>query len=110
MHDRRDPPGVEVDILRRMPLIFLLGTAAPAVFAATARLWFARDPGLDVAKRIASIDIFAIALVVTFWTAVLTVSIACFIVFVMKGPGYVADAYHLNDAPRPAARPYHRSE
>lgn len=110
LHDRREPPGIELGILRRMPMIFVLGTAAPAVFALLARLWFAGDPAFDVAKRITSIDIFAIALVITFWTAVLTVSIACFIVFVMKGPGYVADAYHLNDAPRPAPRPYHRPE
>jgi len=104
LHDRREPPGIELEILRRMPGIFLLGTAAPFVLSGAVRLWLAGDPGFDVAKRIASVDIFAIALVVTFWTAVLTVSIACFIVFVMKGPGYVADAYHLNEAPEPAAR------
>lgn len=95
---------MELQLLRRMPMIFLAGTAAPFVVAALARLWLAGDQGLDVAKRLASIDIFAIALVVTFWTAALTVSIACFIVFVMKGPGYVADAYPLNEASRPAPR------
>lgn len=105
LHDRRDPPGIELDILRRMPRIFLLGTAAPFVLSGLVRLWLAGDTGFDVAKRVASVDIFAIALVVTFWTAALTVSIACFIIFVMKGPGYVADAYPLNDAPEPAARP-----
>lgn len=105
LHDRREPPGIELNILRRMPRIFLLGTAAPFVLSGLIRLWLAGDPGFDVAKRIASVDIFAIALVVTFWTAALTVSIACFIIFVMKGPGYVADAYHLDDSPEPAARP-----
>lgn len=103
LHDRREPPGIELDILRRMPRIFLLGTAAPFILSALIRLRLAGDPGFEVAKRIASVDIFAIALVVTFWTAALTVSIACFIVFVMKGPGYVADAYHLNEAAEPAA-------
>ena len=105
LHDRREPPGIELDLLRRMPKIVLLGTAAPFVLSGLIRLWLAGDPGFDVAKRIASVDIFAIALVVTFWTAALTVSIACFIVFVMKGPGYVADAYPLNEAPEPAPRP-----
>lgn len=104
LHDRREPPGIELDILRRMPKIVLFGTAAPFLLSGLIRLWLAGDPGFDVAKRIASVDIFAIAVTITFWTAVVTVSIACFIVFVMKGPGYVADAYHLNDAARPAPR------
>lgn len=105
LHDRREPPGIELDILRRMPRIVLFGTAAPFLLSGLIRLWLAGDPGFDVAKRIASVDIFAIALVVTFWTAAVTVSIACFIIFVMKGPGYVADAYPLNEAPQPAPRP-----
>ena len=32
---------------------------------------------------------------------VLTLAIGC-IVMLMKGPAYVADAYHLNDSDRPA--------
>jgi len=36
------------------------------------------------------------------WTVVFTVAIGAFIVFVMKGPAYVADRYELpdEDAPR----------
>ena len=94
-------------LLRRMPLIFLVGTAAPALLSVWARISPSIAAGVDSAKQIASVDIFVAALIVTFWTAVLTVSIACLIVFVMKGPAYVADAYPLNDAPRPGT---HRSD
>ena len=40
--------------------------------------------------------------VVLHWTVVLTLAIGCIIVMLMKGPAYVADAYHLNDSDRPA--------
>lgn len=104
LHDRRDPPGAELALLRRMPLIALLGTALPACASLLARIWPAAWRGLDVAKQVATVDIVVVAVIVTLWTAVLTVSIACIIIFVMKGPGYVADAYPLNEASRPAPR------
>ena len=48
------------------------------------------------------IDIWVIAAVLLHWTVVATVAMYCFIVFVMKGPAYVADRYELpdEDAPR----------
>jgi hypothetical protein len=36
------------------------------------------------------------------WTAVFTVGLACAIVWIAKGPAYVADAYELIDSDRPA--------
>ena len=47
------------------------------------------------------VEILAISLVVTGWTAVFTVAIGCAIVWIMKGPAYVADAYELIDADGP---------
>ncbi len=85
-----------------MPLIWLASTLLPIVLSAAVRLWPGDRAGIDVAKQIATADIFAVALIATLWTAVLTVSIACVIVYVMKGPGYVADAYPLDTAARPA--------
>lgn len=40
-------------------------------------------------------DIYVVSLVILHWTVLLTIGIAAFIVMVMKGPGYVADAYPL---------------
>ena len=51
-----------------------------------------------------TVDIYVLGLLVLFWTAVFTVAIGAFVVMVMKGPAYVADAYPLSDADRPARR------
>lgn len=104
LHDRRAPPGAETMLLRRMPLIALVGTALPVAASLLVRFLPLGPREIDAAKQVATVDIVVIALIVTLWTAVLTVSIACIIVFVMKGPGYVADAYPLSDAARPAER------
>lgn len=44
-------------------------------------------------------DYQMIGVVVLHWTLVLTLAIGCFIVRVMKGPAYVADAYPLPERP-----------
>lgn len=105
LYGRQEPAGIELQLLRRMPLILLLGTVLPLVVAFATRQLVSGTTAGEAAKLIASVDIFLIAAVITFWTAVVTVSIACFIIFVMKGPAYVADAYPLEDARRPALAP-----
>lgn len=97
LHERCEEPGLETRLLKRMPAIFIIGSLSPAVVAGLSRLML----DASAARQIASIDIFLIAAVVTFWTAVVTVTIACVIISVMKGPGYVADAYALDEASRP---------
>lgn len=100
LHNRCEPPGLELEILKRLPLALLIGTLIPAGLSLIVRLLPA-GAGIDVAKRITTVDIYAFAAALTFWTAVLTVAIGCVVVFVLKGPAYVADAYPLEDAPRP---------
>lgn len=99
---QKTPYGAERVLLRRLPRITLLGTALlllPSVLARGA-IWLdwmpesTRMPGL--------VDIYVISLVVLHWTVVFTVGLSAFIVMVMKGPGYVADAYPLSDADQPA--------
>jgi hypothetical protein len=68
-----------------------------------ARLVFWDSATAAVAARITLVDIYAISVLVLHWTVVFTVAIGAFIVMVMKGPGYVADAYVLDDADTPAA-------
>ena len=55
-----------------------------------------------VPSALQMIDIWVLAAVVLHWTVIVTVGLYCFIVFVMKGPAYVADRYDLpdEDAPR----------
>ena len=97
INENRAPAGMERVLLRISPMAAVLCLVVPAAVAFAARLWL----GDDAAKTISRIDIAAIAVAITGLTAVFTVAIGAVIVFIMKGPGYVADAYELNDAPAP---------
>ena len=102
LHGRQTPHGLEIKILRRLPRIAVVGSLLPVALSVLVRLVPA-EPGIDHAKHIRSVDIFAISAEITFLTAVFTVAIGCFVVYVMKGPAYVADAYPVEHADRPAA-------
>ena len=101
LHGRLVPPGMELQILRMLPRITLVGLLIPAALSILVRI-MPSEPGVDAAKHITSVDIFAIAVTITFLTAVLTVAIGCIVVHVMKGPAYVADSYPVSHADRPA--------
>ena len=104
LHGRRVPPGLEWRILRKLPHITLVGALIPVALAVLVRV-LPPEPGIDVAKHIKTVDIFAIATAITFFTAVLTVAIGCIVVFIMKGPAYVADAYPLQHSDHPVTGP-----
>jgi hypothetical protein len=94
----REPPGLEWIILRKVPIALVVplllvwfGSWMPPVGSADL-----------VEKHQTSQWIFAVSLWLTAWTAIFTVSIACVIVWIMKGPAYVADRYDLIDAEAPA--------
>ncbi|TYC61160.1 hypothetical protein ETQ85_03635 [Zoogloea oleivorans] len=98
---RKEIPGFEWRLLRKLPLITLVGTLLPALYALNARVF---DGGLSdavVLKAVQSADIVAIATVVLHWTVVFTLAIGCVIVMVMKGHGYIADAYPLQEREAP---------
>ena len=107
------PSGLEVEILRRLPRWTLIGLLIPAALSILVRILPA-DPGIDAAKHVKSVDIFAIATGITFLTAVFTVAIGAVIVHIMKGPAYVADAYPVPHADTPrqfdASRPQRRAD
>ena len=102
----RTTPGRERQILRMLPKALAIGTAVLALPALAVRGAALLNPLLGATSLVMSVDIYSISLVVLHWTVVFTVGLSAFIVMVMKGPGYVADAYPLSDAERPAmARP-----
>jgi hypothetical protein len=82
-------------------MITLVGTLLPALYALGARLFDGGLPEAEVLKAVQSADIMAIAAVVLHWTVMFTLAIGCFIVVVMKGHAYVADAYPLVDRDYP---------
>ncbi|TNF57956.1 MAG: hypothetical protein EP306_14200 [Burkholderiales bacterium] len=96
---QKSPPGLERVILRRLPRLFVGGTAALALVALLARWWPWSGEAADIQTRLTTLDIWLVSLAVLHWTVLLTVAIGAFIVMVMKGPAYVADAYHLPTLP-----------
>lgn len=101
LHEREVPPGLELTILRKLPAVTLVGSLLPAGLALLVRAMPAA-PDVDAAKHVRTVDIFAIAAEITFLTAMLTVAIGAVVVHIMKGPAYVADAYPVSHADRPA--------
>lgn len=93
----RTPAGKERWILRRLPRIFLIGTLLLGLPSLLVRLLLPAEETLQVMTT----DIYVISLVILHWTVVLTVGIAAFIIMLMKGPAYVADAYPLDEAATP---------
>ena len=102
---RVEPPGLEWEILKRLPRAALLGTALPIVVALLARLLIDEGGSAEIARQIRSVDIFCIAALITIWTAIVTVGIGSFVVFIMKGPSYGADSYPISHADRPQRGP-----
>lgn len=104
LHGRKTPPGLELQILKRLPLMTLVGTLCVLALPVIVRLW-PDQPGVDTAKHIRSVDIFAIATEITLLTAVFTVAIGCVVVHIMKGPAYVADSLEVQHSDRPKPPP-----
>ena len=88
-------------ILKLLPRAAWIGTAVPIVIAVLARLVIDEGSSAEIAKQVRSVDIFCIASLITVWTAIVTVGIGSFVVFVMKGPAYGADSYEVSHADRP---------
>ncbi|MBS4017708.1 MAG: hypothetical protein KGZ68_05675 [Dechloromonas sp.] len=89
----RMPAGKERQVLRRLPAAFLFGTLLLTLPSLLVRV-FAESAD---ATAVTTTDIYVASLIILHWTVVLTVGIAAFIVMVMKGPAYVADAYPLQE-------------
>lgn len=90
----RTPPGQERLILRWLPRTLLFGTLLLAIPSLWARLLVSSDDPMAMTTT----DIYVISLIILHWTVVLTVGIAAFIVMMMKGPAYIADAYPMDES------------
>jgi hypothetical protein len=98
---QQTPYGLEWRILRLMPSVGLAGTVSPALASLAARFLMTGDSAAELARRIQLLDFLMIGLVIFIWTLVLTVSIGCVIVWLMKGPAYVADGYEVSHSDKP---------
>lgn len=100
---QRSAPGLEHRLWRRLPAILLWGTLLPLALAALNHALAPAAPDASAESGALLLwDYTMFGIVVLHWTLVLTLALGCFIVRVMKGPAYVADAYPL---PKPAEKP-----
>ncbi len=97
---KRSPSGLEWRVLKKLPLILLLGTIIPALFLLMLHYTEWLDPSLT--DRITMMTIGAIVL---HWTIMMTIGIGAFIVMIMKGPANVADPYYPPDFNDPDEEP-----
>jgi len=96
----RSAPGLEQLIWRRLPAILLWGTLLPLLLAGMNHALAPAAPASGAGAGDSALrlwDYTVIGFIVLHWTLVLTVALGCFIVRVMKGPAYVADAYPMPD-------------
>lgn len=94
---RRTPSGLEWVVLKKLPAMLLAGTLLP-----TCVVLLIQAGLMDLDAKDALQAKYAVAGLVLFhWISMLTVGILCVIVVIMKGHGYVADAYPLPDSDRP---------
>lgn len=100
---QRTPYGLEWRLLRLMPKVCLAGTVLPGVMALLARFFITGGTAAELARNIQLFDFLMIGLGIFIWTLVLVVTIGCIIVWLMKGPAYVADGFDVShsDLPKP---------
>ncbi len=55
----------------------------------------------ELARRLQLFDFLMIGLVIFIWALALTVTIGCVIVWLMKGPAYVADGFEVSHSDNP---------
>jgi hypothetical protein len=104
----RSAPGWEQRIWRRLPALLLWGTLLPLLAAGANRVLTPLVSQSFGAERALQVwDYAMVGVVVLHWSLVLTVALGCFIVRVMKGPAYVADAYELPQRPDDASQGRH---
>jgi len=96
----RSASGMEWALWRKLPMIFLVGTAIP-LLAAVALHFFTSDQNAAEARWLQTMDYVVAGVVLFHWTAVVTIGIGCVLVMLMKGPGYVADGLEVSHSDQP---------
>jgi len=99
---QQTPYGFEWRLLRLMPTVCVAGTLLPALMAWMARYLITEGSVAELARRIQLFDFLMVGLVIFIWTLVLTLTIGCVIVWLMKGPAYVADGFEVSHSDEPA--------
>lgn len=87
------PPGREWAVLKKLPHVFLLGTALLLGMYISAKFGL-----LDFSVKEALLFQYAVlGALLLHWMSVLGAGLFCGIIWIMKGPAYVRDPYYLPD-------------
>lgn len=97
---RTEPPGLERRIWRALPGVLALGTLLPAVYILFLHL-LTLGGAESMLRKVEMARYLATGAILFNWMVVMQAAILCCIVMVMKGHGYVADAYPLPDSAAP---------
>ncbi len=101
---QRTPYGLECRILRRLPLALMLSLLLPALVCVLARLLVPEAEAgavlsadaLEAVRLRHLIDYLMIGLASLLWYLIAMLGTGCIIVWLMKGPAYVADGFDFN--------------
>lgn len=96
---QRAPPGMEREILRRIPAALTIGLAILVLPSLYMRL--AGHSSWNISQSVSMVDIYAMGAILFYCNVIAFIFFAALIVMLMKGPAYVADAYDLSDADSP---------
>lgn len=96
---QRSPAGIERKILRAIPSTLTLGLGILVLPSLLLRL--TGHGTWDLSHVASMVDIYTMGAVLLFVNIVGIVGTGAFIVMVMKGPAYVADAYEVGDSDAP---------
>jgi len=101
---RREPPGLEWSLFKRLPWIFIAGLGLLVAGGGLVRLMAPEGPDWQVAAAIRRADFALLGAFLYFIELLVVTAIGCVVVMVMKGPRYSADSYEIPHADRPARR------
>jgi hypothetical protein len=96
----RSAAGLEWVIWRKLPRIFLVGTALLLLGLAVLH-WLVEPSSAAAQRALQTAEYMVIGALAFHWSAIVTVGIGCVIVMVMKGPAYAADSYPVSHSDRP---------
>ena len=97
---RTEPPGLERRVLRALPAMLALGTLLPALYVLGWHLLALGGTG-ELIRRVEMARYVATGAIMLNLMVVMQTAMLAGIVVLMKGHGYVADAYALPDGARP---------
>lgn len=87
---QRTPAGIEWQIIKKLPLIFFLTVILPIILGLIFYFFF------NFSHLSSSIIFYVlIGMILILWSFLMVITIGVVIVYIMKGPAYVADGYFL---------------